>query len=151
MSTIAPFLVGLVSSGVGYAYLSRELVTSRNRIMLKHFKAEGVEPYYPPRRKMPRRFGPFGSKQSYAKGSGLGSDSSSSGGGGSLTPTSTPSSAAPASAGEHQLVTDAHNWWNAAVLRCSDTIVGALYGRGRSGSGGATKDTAIEGGETRES
>lgn len=52
MSTIAPFLVGLVSSGVGYAYLSRELVTSRNRIMLKHFKAEGVEPYYPPRRKV---------------------------------------------------------------------------------------------------
>lgn len=52
MSTIAPFLVGLVASGVGYAYLSRELVTSRNKIMLKHFNAEGVEPYYPPRRKV---------------------------------------------------------------------------------------------------
>lgn len=47
------------------------------------------------------------------------------------------------------MVTDARNWWNAAVLQCSETIVGALYGS--SGSGSATKDAAKENGETRES
>lgn len=52
MSTIPSFLVGLVASGVGYAYLSRELVTSRNQMMLKHFTADGVEPYYPMRKVM---------------------------------------------------------------------------------------------------
>lgn len=52
MSTIPSFLVGLVASGVGYAYLSRDLVTSRNQLMLKHFKADGVEPYHPVRKVM---------------------------------------------------------------------------------------------------
>lgn len=47
MSSIAPFVVGLIASGAGYAYLSRDLVTSRNELMMKYFKADGVEPYYP--------------------------------------------------------------------------------------------------------
>lgn len=45
-------MVGLVASGVSYAYLSRELVTSRNKLIEEHFTAEGAEPalYYPVRK-----------------------------------------------------------------------------------------------------
>lgn len=50
MSRVPSFLVGLAVSSVGYTYLSRELVSSRNKLMMTHFKAEGVEPYYPVRR-----------------------------------------------------------------------------------------------------
>lgn len=50
MSRVGPFLVGLAVSSVGYTYLSRELVSNRNKLMMTHFKAEGVEPYYPVRR-----------------------------------------------------------------------------------------------------
>lgn len=47
MSTIAPFVVGLMASGASYAYLSRDLVTSRNAIMSKHLNAGREELYYP--------------------------------------------------------------------------------------------------------
>lgn len=50
MSRVPSFLVGLAVSSVGYTYLSKELVWSRNKLMMTHFKAEGVEPYYPVRR-----------------------------------------------------------------------------------------------------
>lgn len=106
---------------------------------------------------MPRRFGRPESERGCPKRSGLGSDNSSTGGvgvdvgvGGS--PAATTSLPASVPAGEHQLVTDARNRWNVAVLRCSDAIVGALYGSSGSGGGGvATKDTAKEGVETRDS
>ena len=42
-------------------------------------------------------------------------------------------------------MTDARNKWNAAVLRCSDTIVSALYGSG------AAKEKAERDSETRDS
>ena len=47
MSTIAPFVVGLIASGASYAYISRDLVTSRNAIMSKHLNAGREELYYP--------------------------------------------------------------------------------------------------------
>lgn len=47
MSRGASFVVGLVVSGVGYTYLSNELVKSRNQLISQHFKAEGVELYDP--------------------------------------------------------------------------------------------------------
>ncbi|CAM9780034.1 unnamed protein product [Ectocarpus sp. 12 AP-2014] len=137
MSTIPSFLVGLVASGVGYAYLSRELVTSRNHIMLKHFEADGVEPYYPVP-KMPRQFGrPKGERGGCPRGSSLNSETSR--GVVSGLPETAP-------AGEHHLVTDARTKWNAAVLRCSDTIFSALYGRG-----GATEGKAKGGDEPLDS
>ncbi|CAM9379457.1 unnamed protein product [Hapterophycus canaliculatus] len=112
MSSIPPFLVGLVASGVGYAYLSRDLVTSRNELMLKHFKADGVEPYYPS-----AKFGRPRRDCTSRQGSGSGSDNIS-----SVSPP------APAPAGEHDLVRNARNKWNAAVFQCSEAIMGALYG-----------------------
>eukprot|EP00903_Cladosiphon_okamuranus_P007165 g6957.t1 len=120
MSKIAPFMVGLIASGASYAYVSRELVTSRNAIMSKHLNADSSSLYYP--RTGPRRFGRPGNKWGCPGGSGLDSGSSSSSGGDFLPPPP------PTPQGEHQLVTEARNKWNAAVLRCSDAIVGALYG-----------------------
>ncbi|CAB1102754.1 unnamed protein product [Ectocarpus sp. CCAP 1310/34] len=133
MSTIPSFLVGLVASGVGYAYLSRELVTSRNQLMLKHFKADGVEPYHPV-----RKFGrPKGERGGCPSGSSLNSETRRG------VVSGLPE---PAPAGEHHLVTDARTKWNAAVLRCSDAVFSALYGRG-----GATEGNAKGGDEPRDS
>lgn len=47
MSRASSFFVGLVASGLGYNHVSKKLVRPRNRLMLQHFNAEGVEPYYP--------------------------------------------------------------------------------------------------------
>ncbi|CAN0057486.1 unnamed protein product [Ectocarpus sp. 4 AP-2014] len=131
MSTIPSFLVGLVASGVGYAYLSRELVTSRNQLMLKHFNADGVEPYYPLRKVMSSTARPKGERGGCPRTSSL--DSETSRGVVSGLPE-------PAPAGEHHLVTNARIKWNAAVLRCSDTVFSALYGRGGATEGKAKGD-----------
>lgn len=50
MSTIAPLVVGLIASGASYAYVSRELVTSRNGLMLKHFNADREDLFFPVRK-----------------------------------------------------------------------------------------------------
>lgn len=87
---------------------------------------------------MPRQFGrPKGERGGCPRGSSL--DSETSRGFVSGLPE-------PAPAGEHHLVTDARTKWNAAVLRCSDTVFSALYDRG-----GATEGKAKGGDERRDS
>lgn len=49
MSSLPPFMTGILLSGLGYVYLSRKLVTPRNRLMLEHFPSDGLEPYRPER------------------------------------------------------------------------------------------------------
>lgn len=55
--------------------------------------------------------------------------------------TASPSSASPSPPTESSLVTNARKSWNAAVIRCSDAIVGTFYG-GRKGEGKGDDDAA---------
>lgn len=50
MSKVMPFMVGLAVSGMSYAYVSRQVVTSRNQLMTEHLGAKDSELYYPVRR-----------------------------------------------------------------------------------------------------